>query len=83
MGNAFVGNVGEGVVKDFTAIGDAVNTAARLQGQAKPGQMVMSERVYEHTAGRYPNAPAVKLDLKGKAEPVAARIVDLNVPVPA
>ena len=32
FGPAFVGNVGAGEVKDFTAIGDVVNTAARLQG---------------------------------------------------
>lgn len=83
MGNAFVGNVGDGVVKDFTAIGDVVNTAARLQGQAKPGQIVMSERVYEHARDRYPNAPQVQLELKGKSEPVAARIVELAAPVTA
>ena len=83
MGNAFVGNVGSGDVKDFTSIGDVVNTAARLQGQAKPGQIVMSERVYERAAGRYPNARQVQLDLKGKSEPVAARIVELSIPVVA
>ncbi len=82
-GQAFVGNVGEGSVKDFTALGDPVNTASRLQSQAKPGQIVMSERVYASTDGRYPNALAVELDLKGKAEPVAARIVDLGPEVAA
>jgi adenylate cyclase len=83
MGLAFVGNVGAGEVKDFTALGDVVNTAARLQGQAKPGQIVMSERVYEHAANRYPDAPQVQLELKGKSEPVAARIIDLKAPVAA
>jgi adenylate cyclase len=34
MGEAFVGNIGERAVYDFTAIGDVVNTAARLQGKA-------------------------------------------------
>lgn len=83
MGNAFVGNVGHGEVKDFTALGDVVNTAARLQGQAKPGQIVMSERVYEHARDRYPGAPRVELDLKGKSELVAARIIELSTPVAA
>jgi len=84
MGNAFVGNVGDGVVKDFTAIGDVVNTAARLQGQAKPGQIVMSERVYQAAgAARWPDAPQAQLELKGKSESVTARIVELRAPVPA
>ena len=76
FGTAFVGNVGSGVVKDFTAIGDVVNTASRLQGQAKPGQIVMSERVYQQVSGRYPSAHQVQLELKGKSEPVAARVVE-------
>lgn len=83
MGLAFVGNVGSGDVKDFTALGDVVNTAARIQSTATTGQIVMSERVYEYAHGRYPDAPMVQLDLKGKSEPVAARIVDLNARVAA
>ncbi len=78
----FVGNVG-GDVKDFTAVGDAVNTAARLQGSAGPGQIAMSERVYEAVAVRYPQAEAVELELRGKSEPVAARIVELGRPLAA
>lgn len=78
-GPAFVGNVGSGEVKDFTALGDVVNTAARLQAQAKPGQIVMSERVYQKAAAaRFPDALMVQLELKGKSEPVAARIVELK-----
>jgi adenylate cyclase len=75
QGLAFVGNVGSGVVKDFTAIGDVVNTAARLQGEAAAGQVVMSERVYQAVSHRYPEARPVQLELKGKREPVQARVV--------
>ena len=77
FGPAFVGNVGSGEVKDFTAIGDVVNTASRLQGTAKAGQLIMSERVYQEVAERYPDAPRVELELKGKSEPVAARVVEI------
>ncbi len=77
-GNAFVGNVGAGDVKDFTAIGDVVNTAARLQAEAQPGQIVMSERLYELSGGRFPNSKSVELELRGKSEPLPARIVDLS-----
>ena len=78
FGLAFVGNVGSGEVKDFTALGDVVNTAARLQAEAKAGQIVMSERVYREVAERYPEVPRVELQLKGKSEPVAARVVELG-----
>lgn len=78
FGRAFVGNVGTTGVKDFTALGDVVNTAARIQGHAQPGQIVMTERVYEVVGSRYPDAPSTALTLKGKSEPVAARVVDLN-----
>ena len=78
FGLAYVGNVGAGEVKDFTALGDVVNTAARLQGEAKAGQIVMSERVYQEVAARYPDAPPVALTLKGKSEPVAARVVEIT-----
>jgi adenylate cyclase len=77
-GRAFVGNVGSDVVKDFTAIGDVVNTAARFQGKAAPGQIVMSERVYQAVSGRYPQAQPVHLDLKGKHEPVPAHVVTVG-----
>lgn len=76
FGLAYVGNVGSGEVKDFTALGDVVNTAARLQSEAKPGQVVISERVYREVAERYPDAQSVQLQLKGKSEPVAAHVVE-------
>ena len=80
-GLAYVGNVGSGEVKDFTALGDPVNVAARLQSIAESGQIVMSERVYSVCTERYPNAASMGLELKGKSEPVAARVVDLPTSV--
>ncbi len=78
-GVAYVGNVGSGDVKDFTALGDPVNVAARLQGTAKAGEIVISEHVYQDAAAtRFPDAPMVQLDLKGKSEPVAARVIGLG-----
>jgi adenylate cyclase len=69
-GEAFVGNVGQGAVNDFTAIGDVVNTASRLQGQAQGGEIVASARLVEQLPE--PPGERIELDLKGKAEPVAA-----------
>jgi len=78
FGLAFVGNVGEEDVKDFTALGDVVNTAARLQAQAEPAQLILSERVYEAVRDRFPAAGRVELELKGKAAPVAAHLIDVT-----
>ena len=78
VGRAFVGNVGAGDVKDFTALGDVVNTASRLQSAAAAGQVVMSERLFGRLATRPPTSIAVGLDLKGKFEPEPARIVDIG-----
>ena len=41
-GNSFVGSVGEGDARDFTALGDTVNTAARLTGFAEAGEILIS-----------------------------------------
>lgn len=78
VGRAYVGNVGAGDVKDFTALGDVVNTAARLQSAATSGQVVMSERLFGRLATRPPNATQTTFDLKGKLEPEPARVLDLG-----
>jgi adenylate cyclase len=72
FGTAYVGNVGAGAVKDFTAIGDVVNTAARLQAAAGTGEIVMSERAYARAEAKGARAERRTLSLKGKAEPETA-----------
>jgi adenylate cyclase len=74
-GEAFVGNVGSGEVKDFTAIGDVVNTAARLQACAGNGEVVVSCRVAELTRAELPDAEPRTLELKGKAAPEHTLVV--------
>ncbi len=69
-GEAFVGNVGRRSLNDFTAVGDVVNVAARLQGEAGGGEILASGRVAEHLAE--PPGERVELTLKGKAESVVA-----------
>jgi adenylate cyclase len=74
-GEAFVGNVGEGTVADFTVLGDTVNVAARLQGAAASGEILVTEETYAHVKTEFPNAPSRELELKGKSEPVRARVI--------
>lgn len=78
-GPAFVGNVGAEGVVDFTAIGDTVNVASRIQAQAAAGTILMSEAVYAAVADRYGALESRSLTLKGKQEPVAVR--ELRPPV--
>lgn len=78
IGRAYVGNVGAGEVKDFTAVGDVVNTAARLQSAADGGQIVISERLFERLARRPGNATATTLGLRGKQDAELARVIDLG-----
>jgi adenylate cyclase len=69
-GEAFVGNVGRRSLHDFTAIGDVVNVAARLQGEAAGGEILVSDRLAKHLGE--PVGERVELTLKGKADPVVA-----------
>lgn len=73
FGEAFVGNIGQRAIYDFTAVGDVVNVASRLTGQARAGEILMSERVARMLAR--PTGERVELELKGKESPeVAYRI---------
>src|SRR5436190_9868829 len=74
-GRAFVGNVGAGEVKDFTAIGDVVNTAQRLQGVAGAGEAIVSKRVCAAAGGTPSGAVERTFELKGKAEPERAYVL--------
>jgi len=67
FGEAFIGNIGNAAVHDFTAVGDVVNTASRLQGQATSGEVVLSARLGQHLD--QPIGVPERLTLKGKAEP--------------
>ena len=65
-GEEYVGNVGGGGFKDFTAIGDITNTAARLQASAAGGEIVMCGTTYAAMAGAYGTIDPRDLQLKGK-----------------
>src|SRR5262245_26439539 len=62
-----VGAEGEGMV-----VGDAVNTAARLQSAAEPGSVVVGEGTFRAASRAIAFEPVGELTLKGKGAPVAA-----------
>jgi adenylate cyclase len=72
-GEAYVGNVGTAVV-DFTALGDAVNVAARLQSRAGPGELVVHEDLLEDLGEQLPGARRVDLEARGRDETVHALV---------
>lgn len=74
-GKAVVGNIGCETRMDYTAIGDTVNTAARLEGKALGGQVVISENLRQRLHGRIITEPLGEMALKGKAEPLAVHSV--------
>jgi class 3 adenylate cyclase len=69
-GEEFVGNVGGGGFKDFTALGDVTNVAARLTAQAAPGEILLDAATYDAVRAHHPDAERHYLELKGKATPV-------------
>jgi adenylate cyclase len=73
FGEAFIGNIGDTAVHDFTAVGDVVNTASRLQGHAAAGEVLLSDRL----ARLLPTPVGVpeQVMLKGKQEPCDVRRV--------
>ena len=74
-GSAYVGKIGGDGVHDFTVLGDVVNTAARFEAQAAAGEIVLSEALYQEVAGEYPASEQRTVELAGKQEPVAIRVL--------
>lgn len=67
-GPAVVGNIGSRQRMDYTAIGDTVNTAERLEANAKRGEIYISRAVADALKDRIRATPLGKIPLKGKEE---------------
>jgi adenylate cyclase len=75
-GVAFFGAMGsaDGLV-DISAVGDEVNTAARLASKAAAGEIIVSETALAKANTDYSGLETRHLELKGISEPVAVRVM--------
>jgi adenylate cyclase len=69
-GTATVGYIGSRERTDYTAIGDTVNIGARLEKQAKAGQIIISNFTREAIGDDFPLKPSGEIRVKGRQEPV-------------
>jgi adenylate cyclase len=65
-GSVIVGNIGSPQHMDYTAIGDQVNTASRLQSLAQGGQILVTRAIYEATQPHFQFKEMGTLTVKGK-----------------
>jgi class 3 adenylate cyclase/tetratricopeptide (TPR) repeat protein len=74
-GTVVVGKIGDNLRMDYTAQGDTVNLAARLEQACAPGAVLVSEATRRLAAGSFTFRALPPLPVKGKDEPVAAHEV--------
>jgi adenylate cyclase len=71
-GQAVVGYIGSSDRHEFTAIGDSVNTASRLCGLARAGEVLASEASVSKAGEGFQIEPVSTLQVKGKEKGVSA-----------
>jgi adenylate cyclase len=77
-GMAVVGNVGTQQIMEFTAVGDTVNLASRLQGLGEQGQILISQATYSQIKEQVTTNPIGNQFVKGRREPVMVyEVLDL------
>jgi adenylate cyclase len=78
-GPAYVGVMGgEDSTLDFTALGDHVNTTARLASQARAGEILISDATYAAAELDKKDLEHRQLELKGKSEPIGVHILKVS-----
>lgn len=67
-GEAVVGYIGTDTAMNYTAVGDAVNLAKRLQEAARPGQILVEQSTVAQLNGHFETRPLGELKVKGRQQ---------------
>jgi class 3 adenylate cyclase len=68
-GPVIVASIGDDLRMDYTAVGDTTNLAARIQQNANPGEVWVSQETRNIIRDYFQDKPAGEIQLKGKSKP--------------